>query len=273
MMPMPLPAGFEERHTAVNIANYLKDATEKWLLSSEKVIACVHDNAANMVLANQSLWESVPCFAHTLQLAINEGFNVAIVKNVIAASSRLVSHFPYSTVATAALRQKQQEQNMPKHKLIQHCLTRWNSVCDMFERLLEQRWAVCAVLSDRNVTKLADAGTLDLKDEHWEIVEELAPVLKSLKCATTAMCSETHVSISMVYPITHSLIARHPNTQRGESTRVSELKNAVAESLKRRIVAEDAEKVYLPLIAAALDPRHKHLKFFETELQERVKRI
>ncbi len=265
--------GFEERHTAVNIANYLKDATEKWLLSSEKVMACVHDNAANMVLANRSLWESVPCFAHTLQLAINEGFNVATVKNVIAASSRLVSHFHHSTVATAALRQKQQEQNIPDHKLIQHCRTRWNSVCDMFERLLEQRWAVCAVQSDRNVTKLADARTLDLKDEHWQTVEELTPVLKSLKCATTTMCSETHVSSSMVYPITHSLITRHLNTQRSESPRVSEFKNAVAESLKRRIVAvvEDAEKVYLPLIAAALDPRHKHLKFLETELRERVK--
>ncbi len=102
----------------------------------------------------------------------------------------------------------------------------------MFERLLEQRWAVCAVLSDRNVTKLADARTLDLKVEHWETVEELTPVLKSLKCATTTMCSETHVSSSMVYPITHSLITRHLNTQRSESPRVSEFKNAVAESLK-----------------------------------------
>ncbi len=77
----------------------------------------------------------------------------------------------------------------------------------------------------------------------------------------------------MVYPITHSLITRHLNTQRSESPRESEFKNAVAESLKRRIVAvaEDAEKVYLPLIAVALDPRHKHLKFLETELRERVK--
>ncbi len=56
--------GFEERHTAVNIANYLKDATEKWLLSSEKVMACVHDNAANMVLANRSFGNQCPV-SHT----------------------------------------------------------------------------------------------------------------------------------------------------------------------------------------------------------------
>lgn len=263
---------FDERHTAVNIANYLKDATEQWLSSSDKVIACVHDNASNMVLANRGLWESVPCFAHTLQLAINEGFSIASVKSVIAGSSRLVTHFHHSTVATAALHQKQQQQNVPEHKLIQYCRTRWNSVCDMFERLLEQRWTVCAVLSDRNTTKLADAKTLDLKDEHWQIVEELIPVLQSLKCATTTMCSETNVCVSMVYPITHSLITKHLNAQIGESPRVSEFKTAVAESLKRRIitVAEDVEKVALPLIAAILDPRHKHLKFLKTELQERI---
>lgn len=68
---------FVQRHTAVNLANYLKDATEQWLSSSEKVFACVHDNACNMVL--------VPCFAQTLQLPINEGFSVASVKSVIAA--------------------------------------------------------------------------------------------------------------------------------------------------------------------------------------------
>ncbi len=73
-------ARFRGKTHSCEHCNYLKDATEKWLLSSEKVMACVHDNAANMVLANRSLWESVPCFAHTLQLAINEGFNVATVK-------------------------------------------------------------------------------------------------------------------------------------------------------------------------------------------------
>ncbi len=129
-------------------------------------------------------------------------------------------------------------------------------MCDMFERLLEQRWAVCAVLSDRNVTKLADARTLDLKDEHWQTVEELTPVLKSLKCATTTMCSETHVPVQWSI---RSHTVSSLDTQRYESPRVSEFKNAVAESLKRRIVgvAEDAEKVYLPLLLQRLGSKTK----------------
>lgn len=56
----------------------------------------------------------------------------------------------------------------------------------MFERLLEQRWAVCAALSDRSVIKLSDARTLELTDDRWIVMEEVLPVLHLLKCATTA---------------------------------------------------------------------------------------
>ena len=205
----------DKRHTALNIASQLKAVTEEWGIA-HKVTACVHDNASNMVLANQGMleWESVPCFAQTLQLAINEGFKVASVSRVVGASGRLVSHFHRSTVATVGLKNKQQQQNLPLHKLIQHCPTCWNSICDMFERLREQRWAVAATLSDRTITKLSDARTLELTDDNWQTIEDIMPALQSLKCATTALCSETHVCISMEHPVTHSLLTRHliPNS-------------------------------------------------------------
>ncbi|KAJ8342717.1 hypothetical protein SKAU_G00326450 [Synaphobranchus kaupii] len=172
----------EERHTAENLAEHLKAATQEWGLLG-KVIACVHDNATNIVVANHRLleWESVPCFAHTLQLAINDGFKATAISRLIGTCARLVGHFHHSTVATVALRKKQEQQELPRHKLIQPCNTRWNSVNDMLERLHEQRWAVTAVLSDRTVTKLGDAKTLELTDDNWKIIENLLPVLNSLK--------------------------------------------------------------------------------------------
>ena len=226
----------DDRHTAENLAENLKAATADWNVS-EKVCACVHDNARNMVVANQRLtdWESVPCFAHTLQLAINDGFKTASVSRVIGACGRLVAHFHHSTVATATLKKKQADQNIPQHKLIQHCRTRWNSIHDMFERLHEQRWAVCATLSDRNTTKLSEARALELADDNWQTIEDILPTLHSLKCATTVMCSETHVCLSMVHPVTRSLLSKHLLPTERESTKVSEFKKTVADSLRKRI--------------------------------------
>ena len=43
--------------------------SEEWKIS-EKVVAVVRDNAANMVLASQLLenWDDLPCFGHTQSL-------------------------------------------------------------------------------------------------------------------------------------------------------------------------------------------------------------
>ncbi len=46
----------EERHTAENLAAFLRDAISKWRLE-KKVITRVHDNATNMAVANKDLLE------------------------------------------------------------------------------------------------------------------------------------------------------------------------------------------------------------------------
>ena len=197
-----------QSHTAENLVEGLKrTAVGEWGFEG-KIIAYVHDNASNILLANTQLleWDSSSCFAHTLQLAIIDGFKVDAVSRVVAAASRVVSHFHHSTVASQALRSKQEQQNLPQHCLIQHCRTRWNSICDVVERLHEQRWAIATVLSDKRFTKLSDSRTLEPTDQSWHIMEELIPVLKSLKMATTALCGESDMSISQVYPVTTTLL-------------------------------------------------------------------
>uniref|UniRef100_H3B6R6 HAT C-terminal dimerisation domain-containing protein n=1 Tax=Latimeria chalumnae TaxID=7897 RepID=H3B6R6_LATCH len=231
-----------ERHTAENLADMLNTAAETWNLKG-KITACVHDNASNIVLANTALleWESNPCFAHTLQLAINDGFKVSSINCVVGAASRLVSHFHHSTVATQALKLKQQQQNLPHHRLMQYCKTRWNLINNMFECLQKQRWAIAAVLSDRSFTKLAEAQTLELMDDNWQIIEELLPVLHSLKCATTALCGESKVSILMVYPVTATLLSKHLEPVPEESNKVTEFKTAVLESLRRCLIVPSTQ--------------------------------
>ncbi|XP_064417131.1 E3 SUMO-protein ligase ZBED1-like [Latimeria chalumnae] len=262
-----------ERHTAENLADMLNTVAETWNLKG-KITACVHDNASNIVLENTALleWESNPCFAHTLQLAINDGFKVSSINRVVGAASRLISHFHHSTVATQALKLKQQQQNLPQHRLMQYCKMRWNLISDMFERLQEQRWAIAAVLSDRSFTKLAEAQTLELTDDNWQIIEEFLPVLRSLKCATTALCGESEVSVSMVYPVTATLLSKHLKPVPEESNKVTEFKTAVSESLRRRlepVALHRAGKAVL--ISSLLDPRHKHLKFIDVPVRMAVR--
>ena len=81
----------------VHISERLMKATVEWKIS-EKVVAVVRDNAANMVLASQLLedWDDLPCFGHTLQLAVKAGLDLAIISRLTAMCRKIVGHFKNS---------------------------------------------------------------------------------------------------------------------------------------------------------------------------------
>lgn len=48
-------------------------------------------------------WESINCVAHLIQLCVEDGLKVNMIERLLGAYWRLVAHFKYNTVATAAL--------------------------------------------------------------------------------------------------------------------------------------------------------------------------
>ena len=86
--------------------------------------AVVIDNASNMTAA----WNSLECghlprLAHTLQLAVNKGPDANSLNQLSFLARKLVGHFKHSALATTALRQKQEQMNVPKYPLTQDVVT------------------------------------------------------------------------------------------------------------------------------------------------------
>lgn len=120
-----------ERHTAENIANQLKAVLTEWKVW-HKVVAIVSDNAANMVMAiTDHLKKHVPCFAHTLNLAVQDAIRMIDVLHTKVKDKG-------STLSSNTLKETQQR-NGPILKLKQAMPTRWNSSHHMFKRMLEVR--------------------------------------------------------------------------------------------------------------------------------------
>ena len=91
---------------------------------------------------------------------------------------------------------------------------------------------------------------------------DLVKVLKPLQIATTALCEAEIVSVSLVYPIIHSLITKHLFRLEDDMAVITEFKMVVTQELQQRFKIDDiviADKV--PILAAALDPRYLHLPF------------
>ena len=131
----------------------------------------------------------------------------------------------------------------------------------MLDRLVEQRWTVYAVLHDENVTR-AEHRHLDVKPEQWEILSQMVPALKLLQVATTALCMDQNVTASLIFPVVHGLLKNHLAIGEDDLSVVKQFKEVVAHELNR-CFKFDPENV--AVLAAALDPRHKDLKFLSDE--------
>ena len=109
-----------ERHTGEHIAERLQDAMKEYKVDEQNIVAVVRDNARNMQVAVDKLgWEDVPCFTHTLQLAVTTGLDLSQVSRLTAVGRKVVGHFKHSVVAMTSLKDKQQQLNLPQHHLIQ----------------------------------------------------------------------------------------------------------------------------------------------------------
>lgn len=124
-----------ERHTAINLEKDLRLVLEEWKLLP-KVVAIVSDNAANIVCAVENLKKThISCFAHTLNLAVQDGLEV--VKDLHSKVKDIVSHFKRSTVAANELAKTQTEKKQELLKVKQSTPTRWNSSLHMFQRFIQ----------------------------------------------------------------------------------------------------------------------------------------
>ena len=258
-----------ERHTGRNIADRLTGMADEWGIPHRSISAIVHDNAANAVLgAELTDWPHFGCVAHTLQLCVNSGLNLPVIDRLMTVSRKLVSHFKHSVVATTALRAKQGQLGIASHCLIQDVTTRWNSTFFMFERLVEQRVAIYAVLHDATVTK-AEHKNLDLKEDQWELLSQMVTVLKPLQMATTVFSLEQNASCSIIYPVINGLLFNHLVGAEGDLPAVQRFKRTVALELERRFApSSDVTAKSLPVLCAAVDPRYAHLRFLSPEQRE-----
>ena len=242
----------KERHTGNNVASDLKAVTTEWNLDS-KVTGVTTDNTSNMVAALVLLpWPRMPCFAHTLQLAVKDGLKVQAVADILTRCKKIVGHFKPSLVASAALEETQKRLGLPKKKLVQEVPTRWNSSYTMLSCLVEQQVAVSAVLAESSKTTDRD---LILSSAEIAAMECAISVLQPLAQATEMLGGEKIPSISVIQPVLTALRRKHLQTSAVEPQMAVHMKQAIAKNIDNHF--SDVQQRNLMLCATCLDPRFK----------------
>jgi hypothetical protein len=114
------------------------------------------------------------------------------VKDTLVKARAIVSHFRHSTLACDRLRDIQEEEGLPKHKLMQDMPVRWNSTLYMIKRLNEQQKAIKEFANRYNID--------DLTRNEWSLLQQLEKLLAPAEEASR------FVSFVCIYRVSHKFI-------------------------------------------------------------------
>ena len=188
-------------------------------------------------------WKHLPCFAHTLNLVVQDSIKADVqISSIKEKCKKIVSYFHHSSKATERLTSVLTRQNMESKKLIQEVETRWNSTYYMLERMIELHEPATTTLC------LLNRNDLCLSDQGIDVMKEAVKVLKPFEAATREMSADTYISVSKVIPLARSL-------QRLTAGGSFNLSKALTAQMNRRFT--NMESNFLLAAAALIDPRYK----------------
>ncbi|XP_018374028.1 PREDICTED: zinc finger BED domain-containing protein 4-like [Trachymyrmex cornetzi] len=258
----------EESHDGNYISKIISEILDEWHIQINSVVAVITDNASNIKKAVRDTFgrkRHIPCFAHTLNLVIQDAIATtpefqAIVKKV----KSIVTYFKRSVKATNALNELQtsnleNDQNILKLK--QGCETHWNSLFYMIKRFIQLANLVNTVLLTLPRKKHDDIPEMTTHTD-LQILKDICAILRPVERVTTEISGELYVTCSKIIPIISCLIRTLEKLDITHEISERFYKNVLLQ-LQNRFRGKDSnnETNSFLSISTLLDPRFKKLHF------------
>ena len=188
-------------HTGEAILESLEKSIEDWSLPRAVPIYVLRDNGSNMRAAmNMSQnFMDLPCFAHTLQLSINDVVSeIEGMISMIAKCKKIGSHYHHSIQSSQLLYAQQRQLTRDERGLIMSVSTRWNPDYYMIQRLMEEKAPLSA--------EIALTGKVEnLTTNEWKLAVGYVNILTPFEQASRELCGESYPTLSMKIPALHGL--------------------------------------------------------------------
>ena len=221
-------------------------------------IYTVTDNAAHVKAAMRHLspekFKSIYCFAHTLQLVVNDAVEAfPQLGRVINKAKMIVNHFHKSAKDSHKRTEIQKILNVKQHKIKNESPTLWNSLYYLMDRIVEQREAVTVVLASNEKVN-------NLQNHECKTAASYVKVLKPFENITSMMSASRYPTLSMIIPILNVL------KQQMDESEMDGFGKEVCKNINERW--PDYESNLDLAIPALLDPRFKEYAFTDDEARE-----
>ncbi|XP_049533618.1 E3 SUMO-protein ligase ZBED1 [Anopheles darlingi] len=247
---------FSNKDTSENITRWFKSVMSNFGIT-HNVVCIVTDKGANMERAvNLTDVSNLPCFAHTLNLIVQDALNNSISRTVSVVKG-IVKYYKKNPAALNKLKEYQDRLGFTQNKLILDVVTRWNSTYHMLERFYENKDPILATLP------LLSCSLTQLDQKDWVIIKDSIDVLKFFDLVTLEISAEKTVTLSKIRVITELMIKKIDFFLRpGLVDEVESLVKFLKDGMEKKLQYLDNEIVQQ---ATVLDPRFKQ-KGFKNDL-------
>lgn len=248
-------ASFDEKHTSLNLSAIIQSIIDEWNLNN-KIVLVVSDNAANIKNAINILnLKHFGCFAHSLNLIVQEGLKSQ--SNLIGIIKSIVGHFKRNSNSNHKLMMYQQNSGENPKELLQDVATRWNSTYHMLSRFVELENSLKATIA------IINADLCTLTSEEWKICKELCLVLKPFDEVTKSVSGENYMSASIVIVLYKGLLdVCDKLSKKSFEPSVNETIKILKHGLAHRFC--NLEMSNTLSISTFLDPKFKHYALSKT---------
>lgn len=113
----------------------------------------------------------------------------------------MVGYFNRSSSAQSELEKEQAKYGEPQNKLVQDCVTRWNSTCNMIESVIKHRYSINSVIS-----KNKKSDEWFIKSAEVQNLKDLVKVLEPFKSVTNTLGGDNYVTASVANCLIKSLL-------------------------------------------------------------------
>jgi len=231
----------------------------------------VTDNASAMIKACELLRiKNLPCFAHTVNLVVQDSIKFECVKEIVTKCKTIVTFFKSSSTAMEKFKIEQNTRKKPR-TLIQEVSTRWNSMFALIKRILETNEAICNTLL--NTRKAPQPLTAD----DILILKDLEKLLNPFDEITKRISGTTYVTISLIIPLTLGIYMKILDIEKSLITTEAKIVcQTLILSIKDRLFLYETRSI--PRLATVINPRFKKegfrsinnaeetIKFLESEM-------
>ncbi|XP_058985453.1 E3 SUMO-protein ligase ZBED1-like [Musca domestica] len=204
-------------------------------------------NRPSMLKACELLQKrNLPCFAHTINLVLQDCLAQDYVKTTLGKCKNIVSYFKSRTISYEKFK-ADQGRDMP-HSLKQEVPTRWNIALRMVESTTNN--------SISNVLLMTPKAPLPLTAGDIEFLQDLKQLLMPFDAATVQTSSSAAVTISLVVPLTCGIFKSLDELK--STMKTSEGHQAcifLLERIKKRLFPYEERTV--TRLGTVLDPRFK----------------